>query len=60
MNYKESIEKYEQLQGHKTLQLRAVLFDMDGVLFDSMPFHADAWSQVMTEAGFCFSRDIII
>ena len=57
MNYKESIEKYEQLQGHKALQLRAVLFDMDGVLFDSMPFHADAWSQVMTEAGFCFSRE---
>lgn len=57
MNYKESIEKYEQLQGHKALQLRAVLFDMDGVLFDSMPFHADAWSQVMTEAGFNFSRE---
>ncbi len=57
MNYKESIEKYEQLQGHKALQLRAVLFDMDGVLFDSMPFHADAWSQVMTEAGFKFSRE---
>ena len=57
MNYKESIEKYEQLQGRKALQLRAVLFDMDGVLFDSMPFHADAWSQVMTEAGFNFSRE---
>ena len=57
MNYKESIEKYEQLQGRKALQLRAVLFDMDGVLFASMPFHADAWSQVMTEAGFNFSRE---
>ena len=57
MNYKESIEKYEQLQGRKALQLRAVLFDMDGVLFDSRPFHADAWSQVMTEAGFNFSRE---
>ena len=57
MNYKESIEKYEQLQGRKALQLRAVLFDMDGVLFDSMTFHADAWSQVMTEAGFNFSRE---
>ncbi len=57
MNYKESIEKYQQLQGHKALQLRAVLFDMDGVLFDSMPYHADAWSQVMTDAGFNFSRE---
>ena len=37
--------------------MRAVLFDMDGVLFDSMPYHAEAWSQVMTEAGFNFSRE---
>ena len=39
------------------MQLRAVLFDMDGVLFDSMPYHADAWSRVMTDAGFKFSRE---
>lgn len=39
------------------MQLRAVLFDMDGVLFDSMPFHANAWSKVMTDAGFNFSRE---
>lgn len=57
MNYKESLDRYLQLQGHKALQLRAVLFDMDGVLFDSMPFHAEAWSQVMQEAGFDFSRE---
>ncbi len=31
--------------------LRAVLFDMDGVLFDSMPGHAFAWAKVMTEYG---------
>ena len=37
--------------------MRAVLFDMDGVLFDSMPYHATAWSQVMTEAGFNFSKE---
>ena len=46
-----------QLRGHSTMQLRAVLFDMDGVLFDSMPYHADAWSKVMTDAGFNFSRE---
>ena len=43
-----------QLQGYEALQLRAVLFDMDGVLFDSMPYHASAWSQVMQEAGYDF------
>lgn len=31
--------------------LKAVLFDMDGVLFDSMPNHAYAWSHAMTQFG---------
>ena len=57
MNYREIIDRYVQLQGHKALQLRVVLFDMDGVLFDSMPFHARAWSKVMTDAGFNFSEE---
>ena len=57
MEYKKKIDEYLQLQGHKALQLRAVLFDMDGVLFDSMPYHAEAWSQVMTDAGYNFSKE---
>jgi len=39
------------------MQLKAVLFDMDGVLFDSMPNHTQAWHQTMTELGFRCSRD---
>lgn len=31
--------------------LRAVLFDMDGVLFDSMPAHAVSWAEVCTRFG---------
>ena len=54
-NYKKAINSYLQLQGLEALQLRAVLFDMDGVLFDSMPHHARAWSQVMQEEGYEFS-----
>lgn len=38
-------------------KLKAVLFDMDGVLFDSMPFHAEAWHQVMKAHGLDFSRE---
>ena len=35
-----------------TLQsIRAALIDMDGVLFDSMPLHARAWQQMMSEQG---------
>lgn len=57
MSYTDIINSYLQLQGIDTLQLRAVLFDMDGVLFDSMPYHAKAWSQVMSQAGFKFSEE---
>ncbi len=31
--------------------IRAALIDMDGVLYDSMPYHARAWHQMMTEQG---------
>ena len=53
--YKEKIDSHLQVQGLEALHLRAVLFDMDGVLFDSMPYHASAWSQVMQEAGYNFT-----
>ncbi len=37
--------------------LKAVLFDMDGVLFDSMKNHAEAWYQTMVEHyGFVCDR----
>lgn len=31
--------------------IKVVLFDMDGVLYDSMPSHAQAWYEVMTSYG---------
>lgn len=37
--------------------LRAVLFDMDGVLFNSMPYHAAAWHTVMERHGLHLSRE---
>ena len=38
-------------------KLKAVLFDMDGVLFNSMPYHAEAWHQVMKRHGLTLSRE---
>ena len=38
--YQEAIEKYLKQHGHSSIDLKAVLFDMDGVLFNSMPNHA--------------------
>ncbi len=37
--------------------LKAVLFDMDGVLFDSMPYHADSWHRVMKQHGLALSPE---
>lgn len=37
--------------------VRAVLFDMDGVLFDSMPNHAYAWSHAMTQFGLAMTAE---
>ena len=35
----------------------AYFFDMDGVLFDSMPHHAVAWTRVMQQHGLPFSEE---
>ncbi|KAB2947980.1 MAG: Beta-phosphoglucomutase [Candidatus Methanoperedens nitroreducens] len=37
--------------------LKAVIFDMDGVLIDSMPYHADAWKAVFANVGIKIQRD---
>ena len=39
--------------------LKAVIFDMDGVLVDSMPYHADAWVTVFANVGIKIQRDDI-
>lgn len=35
--------------------MKAFFFDMDGVLFDSMPLHAIAWERVMLKYGLPFT-----
>ncbi len=44
-------QNYLNRYGFEATRLKAVLFDMDGVLFDSMPNHAYAWSHAMTQFG---------
>ncbi len=39
--------------------LKAVIFDMDGVLVDSMPYHADAWITVFASVGIKIKREDI-
>lgn len=47
--YKKQITNYLKRNKLSRLKLKTVLFDMDGVLFDSMPYHAEAWHKVMKE-----------
>lgn len=44
----EAITRYLQKQQQTFLFPKAVLFDMDGVLYDSMRFHARAWYETAT------------
>ncbi len=52
----EAINKYNQSKG-KTLKIKAVLFDMDGVLFDSMKNHTEAWFEAISEVGIPCTRE---
>lgn len=37
--------------------LEALIFDCDGTLVDTMPFHLQAWEQICEETGLCFSKE---
>jgi len=53
--YRLAIKQYLERNGFEALSLKAVLFDMDGVLYDSMPNHAVAWQQSMETFGISMS-----
>jgi HAD superfamily hydrolase (TIGR01509 family) len=48
---KQAIKQYLERHGFEALRPKAVLFDMDGVLYDSMPNHAVAWQTSMKKFG---------
>lgn len=48
---KEEIKNYLYKHGFEHFTPKAVLFDMDGVLYNSMPNHAIAWQKSMAEFG---------
>ena len=45
--FKLAIKQYVEKHGFEHFEPKAVLFDMDGVLYDSMPRHAIAWQRSM-------------
>jgi HAD superfamily hydrolase (TIGR01509 family) len=48
----QAAQKYLIKKGYRQFSLKAVLFDMDGVLYDSMPNHVSSWAKVMQSHGF--------
>lgn len=46
------LREYLERNKLEKFDLKAVLFDMDGVLYDSMPYHASTWQETMEHYGF--------
>jgi HAD superfamily hydrolase (TIGR01509 family) len=53
--YKQAIQAYLAARSYQRINLKAMLFDMDGVLYDSMPYHAIAWHESMAAHGYHMS-----
>ena len=53
----QELKNKTEAHGNDSLRLRAVLFDMDGVLYNSMPSHAKAWHRAMAQFGYDLPED---
>lgn len=51
-----ALARYEQEQGHR-LEPQVVLFDMDGVLYNSMPAHERSWLETATHYGLSMTAE---
>lgn len=56
IDFSNAIQAYLQRTGFSSFEPKAFLFDMDGVLYDSMPFHAQAWKTAMKNVGVDFDE----
>ncbi|MBO7724188.1 MAG: HAD-IA family hydrolase [Paludibacteraceae bacterium] len=50
------IHSFLQDKKYPKFDLKAVFFDMDGVLYNSMPYHAEAWVKTMQELKLPFTE----
>lgn len=55
MDIEKSIRGYKESHGIGKMDVQAVIFDMDGVLYDSMPAHSEAWVRIMEEHNLPFT-----
>lgn len=54
--FQTAIKQFLAQNNYTQLTPKVVLFDMDGVLFDSMPWHAKAWVHAMQSMGMPFTE----
>ena len=57
MQEKEAIKNYLTTHHAACITPKAALIDMDGVLYDSMKNHVEAWYRTLTPLGIHCSRD---
>jgi len=55
--FQSAIWHYLKKNNQSSFDLKAVLIDMDGVLFDSMPIHAASWTKALVEMGVDFTEE---
>lgn len=55
--FKEKVAEYLAKTGFREFHPKAVMFDMDGVIYDSMPNHARSWHTAMQEIGIGMSPE---
>jgi HAD superfamily hydrolase (TIGR01509 family) len=55
--FETNIKDYLISHNYSRLNPKAVLFDMDGVLFNSMPYHAEAWCAALRKNGLQFEEE---
>lgn len=55
--FENEIKEYLKKHGFAVMTPKAVLFDMDGVLYDSMPNHVVAWQESMKTFGIDMSEE---
>lgn len=53
----DAIARWRKENSFPVRKLSAALIDMDGVLYDSMKYHALAWQRLMSEQGIPCTRD---
>ena len=53
----QAIQTYLRDNNYQKFSLKAVLFDMDGVIYDSMPNHAYAWVHAMRSFGYNMTEE---